>query len=133
MVSISSFLLPIYRSCIANIPRIKRCDNLGLSLRFQLSLQSAFCTVVCILNPISNLQSAFYTDRWPSLLVTETGIYACYSLIQCSKTFRLVFTSYSKGSCFNRSKRRLILFLQRIQFYHYEKIGLRHQQCHYFL
>ena len=40
-----NFLLPIYRSCIENISRIKRCDNLGLSLRSKPNLQSAVCSL----------------------------------------------------------------------------------------
>ena len=61
-----TFLLPIYIGHIENVSRIRRCDNLGLScLHFKLSLQSAICILylVCILNPICNLQSAFHTDR----------------------------------------------------------------------
>ena len=64
IVSISLFSYQ-YVGHIENISRIKRCDNLGLSLHFKPSLQSAVSIlyVVCILNPICSLQSAFYTDR----------------------------------------------------------------------
>ena len=63
-----TFLLPIHRSYIENISRIKRCDNLGFSLQFK---------PVCILNPICNLQSAvcmqfaFYTDPYKNKVPKE--------------------------------------------------------------
>ena len=58
MVSITLFGCQ-YIGHIENISRIRRCDNLGLSL------QSTVCIlyIVCFLNPICSLQSAFYTDR----------------------------------------------------------------------
>ena len=36
--------LPLYRSYVENISRIRRCDNLGFSLHFNPNLKSAFCT-----------------------------------------------------------------------------------------
>ena len=62
-----TFLLPIHRSYIENTSRIKRCDNLDLSLQFKSSLhfkpnlQSAICS----------LQTAFYTDPFKNKVPKE--------------------------------------------------------------
>ena len=64
----------------------------------------------------------FWQENW-SLHVTLTVL----------KYFAFGFQEPVKGSYFNTSKRKLILFLRKIQFYHHEKISLEHQQHHCFL